>query len=96
MEPFHHINQNLLLQYVKFASSLNDEHNAMYESTPGGRVSHVNNNQLCLTRVAHNSLKTDRVGTVVRALASHQCDPGSNPGPGVICGLSLLLVLALL
>ena len=37
-----------------------------------------------------------RVGAVVRALASHQCGPGSNPGPGVICGLSLLLVLALL
>ena len=32
-------------------------------------------------------------GAVVRALASHQCDPGSIPGPGVICGLSLLLVL---
>ena len=37
-----------------------------------------------------------RAGAVVRALASHQCGPGSNPGPGVICGLSLLLVLALL
>ena len=34
-----------------------------------------------------------RVGAVVRALASHQCVPGSIPGPGVICGLSLLLVL---
>ena len=35
-----------------------------------------------------------RDGAVVRALASHQCDPGSIPGPGdVICGLSLLLVL---
>ena len=34
-------------------------------------------------------------GAVVRALASHQCVPGSIPGPGVICGLSLLLVLAL-
>ena len=32
-------------------------------------------------------------GAVVRALASHQCGPGSIPGPGVICGLSLLLVL---
>jgi len=32
---------------------------------------------------------------VVRALASHQCVPGSIRGPGVICGLSLLLVLAL-
>ena len=34
-----------------------------------------------------------RVGAVVRALASHQCVPGSIPGPGVICGLSLLLVI---
>ena len=29
------------------------------------------------------------------ALASHQCGPGSIPGPGVISGLSLLLVLVL-
>ena len=34
-----------------------------------------------------------RDGAVVRALASHQCGPGSTPGLGVICGLSLLLVL---
>ena len=33
----------------------------------------------------------NRDGAVVRALASHQCGPGSIPGPGVICGLSLLL-----
>ena len=33
-------------------------------------------------------------GTVVRALASHQCGPGSNPGIKAICGLSLLLVLS--
>ena len=32
---------------------------------------------------------------MVRALASHQCGPGSIPGLGVICGLSLLLVLVL-
>ena len=32
-------------------------------------------------------------GAVVRALASHRCDPGLIPGPGVTCGLSLLLVL---
>ena len=31
---------------------------------------------------------------VVRALASHQCGPGSNPGNDAICGLSLLLVLS--
>ena len=36
-----------------------------------------------------------RDGAVVRALASHQCGPGSIPGLGVICGLSLLLVLVL-
>ena len=36
-----------------------------------------------------------RGGAVVRALASHQCGPGSIPGLGVICGLSLLLVLVL-
>ena len=30
---------------------------------------------------------------MARALAFHQCVPGSIPGPGVICGLSLLLVL---
>ena len=33
-------------------------------------------------------------GVVVRALASHQCDPGLNPGVDAICGLSLLLVLS--
>ena len=32
---------------------------------------------------------------MVRALASHQCGPGSTPGVDTICGLSLLLVLSL-
>ena len=31
-------------------------------------------------------------GVVVRALASHQCGPGSIPRSGVICGLSLLVL----
>ena len=31
----------------------------------------------------------------MRALASHQCGLGSNPGVDAICGLSLLLVLSL-
>ena len=31
---------------------------------------------------------------MVRALASHLCGPGSNPGVDAICGLSLLLVLS--
>ena len=33
-------------------------------------------------------------GAVVRALASRQCGPGSNPGVDATCGLSLLLVLS--
>ena len=37
----------------------------------------------------------NRDGAVVRAVASHQCGPGSIPGLGVICGLNLLLVLVL-
>ena len=37
-----------------------------------------------------------RGGVVVTALAFHQCGLGSILGPGVICGLSLLLVLSLL
>ena len=32
---------------------------------------------------------------MMRALASHQCCPGSNPGFDAICGLSLSLVLSL-
>ena len=32
-----------------------------------------------------------RAGVVGRVLASHQCDPGSIPRLGVICGLSLLV-----
>ena len=31
---------------------------------------------------------------MVRALASHQCGPGSNPGEDAICRLSLLFVLS--
>ena len=33
-----------------------------------------------------------RVCAVVRALAFHQCVAGLIPGPGVICGLSLLVL----
>jgi len=36
----------------------------------------------------------ERDGAVVKALASHQCGPVSNPGVDAICGLSLLLVLS--
>ena len=33
---------------------------------------------------------------MVRALAFHQCGPGSNPFVDAICGLSLLLILSLI
>ena len=42
-----------------------------------------------------SSVRGSRDGAVMRALASHHCGPGSIPGLGVICGLSLLLVLVL-
>ena len=38
-------------------------------------------------------IQGSRDGAVVRALASHHFGPGSIPGPGVTCALSLLLVL---
>ena len=50
---------------------------------------------LCTIDCFHILDQGSRDGAVVRALASHQCGPGSIPGPGVICGLSLLLVLVL-
>ena len=41
----------------------------------------------------HSSLwMSGRVGLVVRALAFHQCGPGSISALGVICGLSLLVL----
>ena len=39
-----------------------------------------------------DSVVMSGVGAVVRALAFHQCVLGSIPGPGVICGLSLLVL----
>ena len=54
--------------------------------------------QLSLTATT-NLHVLSRDGTVVEHLppmqASHQCGPGSIPGLGAICGLSLLLVLVL-
>jgi len=37
-------------------------------------------------------LRDGRDGTVVITLASHQCGPGSNPGPGVISGFFKLQI----
>ena len=43
-------------------------------------------------REAAGKCMGSRDGAVVRALASHRCGPGSIPGSGVICGLSLLVL----
>ena len=42
-----------------------------------------------------SSFTGSKGGAVVRALASHQCGLGSNPGVDALCGLSLLLFLSL-
>ena len=49
----------------------------------------------CMHPCYQGMLQGSRDGAVGRALAFHQCGPGSIPVPGVICGLSLLLVLVL-
>ena len=51
--------------------------------------------QRYLLHLFYDHFDGSRDGAMVRAFASHQCVPGSIPGPGDICGLSLLLVLFL-
>ena len=46
-------------------------------------------------RMKRSGVSKSKGGAVVRALASHQCGPGSPPSVDTICGLSLLLVLSL-
>ena len=62
------------------------------------RKSHINRMSSPKSHITGTSFVQflgSRDGAVVIALASHQCGPGSNPGPDVISGLSLLLVLVL-
>ena len=52
--------------------------------------------EVCLKKKKENEKKKKEKGSAeVRALASHQCGSGSNPGVDPICGLRLLLVLSL-
>ena len=51
------------------------------------------NNMVSVPRELMQYCLGSRDCAVVKALASHQCGPGSIPGLDVICGLSLLLVL---
>ena len=56
-------------------------------------LSNIPNNYGCIDHVKLQVGSRDCA--VVRALTSHQCGPGSIPRLGIICGLSLLLVLVL-
>ena len=65
------------------------------------RLTCVNKHNFCWLNITSGNFprcrlpwKGARDGAVVRALASHQCGPGSNPGNDAICGLSLLFVLS--
>ena len=49
-----------------------------------------------MARHATKDCKGSKGGGVVRALASHQCVPVSNPGVDAICGLSYCGFLVLL
>ena len=49
---------------------------------------------LYVQRVYQTTTLRSKGGAMVRALASHQGGPGSNPSVDAICGLSLLLVLS--
>ena len=53
-----------------------------------------NNAQETYRRICLSRIKGIKGGAVVRALASQQGGPGSDPGFNAICGLSLLLVLS--
>ena len=64
--------------------------NLFFDTVSGWRDTHV-----VLTQGWGAGTSTglgSRVGAVVIALAFHQSVPGSIPGPGVICGLSLLVL----
>ena len=57
-----------------------------------GACSELDNVTMYANEIVDPSFEGSRVGAVVRALAFHQCVPGSIPGPRVICGLSLLVL----
>ena len=54
----------------------------------------VNLNLILRVLLGYSCFLGCSVGEVVRALASHQCGPGSIPRSGVRCGLSLLFLFS--
>ena len=65
----------------------------VYDSLDYRKISSL---QYCATILflVFEEARESKDGAVVRALASHQCGPGSNTGVDAICGLSVLLVLS--
>ena len=61
----------------------------------GNLTKKQNNFALNIGAVLVNKHRGSKGGPMVRALASHQCVPGSNSSVDAICGLSLLMVLSL-
>ena len=49
---------------------------------------------MCIVAPELTATSGSQGGAVVRALASYQCGPGSNPGIDAICELRLLFVLS--
>ena len=62
------------------------------KESAGPSVPQIHSSTHLLLPLSNNRGSKD--GAMVRALASHQCGPGSNFGVDATCGLSLLLVLS--
>ena len=95
--------EELLGFELKQKASARRNYKESYESTRSSlktSLSPLDFSHVCSTIESKASkFKGSRDGAVVEhsspTQASHQCDPGSIPGLGVKCGLSLLLVLVL-
>ena len=87
-------NQWCLGDYERVALGLNIP-SQVSKSFANGIYSSITERKNTLTLKTNATFGRGRDGTVVRALAFHQCGPGSNSGVEAICGLSLLLVLSL-
>ena len=83
------------ISLVRFAHSFDIDVNTRSNNTNCKNNSFHISARPCIILYLFCARNRSKDGVVVRALASHQCVPGSNPEPGVIRGLSLLLVLAL-
>ena len=83
-----------------FLATFSKGHFNKWKNTKYTRSSYDTTNAFCLSQKIHANFSSThgcrgcRDDAVVRALASHQCGPGSIPRSGVKCGLSLLLLFS--